>query len=383
MRIAIFDNFVVRNNPIGRCHRALMESICEIHDFTVFAVAFDNPRPDRIRFVRIPAVRRPLFMLFLSYQLMVRMAYLWHTWVLGHRFDLLQSSESKGLSAHVIYQHFCHRFYLRDLRFSLRPRAFAKYLDHILHTAIEGRYLRRASIVVVPSRGLQEDIVAIYGHDLERKVSVFSNPIDTAYFHVGKIADRDHHRARLGFLPEDLVLILTALGNFEHKGVPLLLRSVQELRDSRIRLLVVGGTPDLCQIYRRRALNLGLTNEQVIFTGLVEDVRPYLWAADVFCLPSRYETFSLAAYEAAACGLPLLVTPLHGVSELVRHGENGWVLPASVEIWTTQLKHCLIKKAELQMMGQRAAECARSFDYGQFATQWRELYRELTPKTTS
>ena len=114
MRIAIFDQFVNPNNPIGGCHRKLLESLCEEHDFTVFAIAFDNPRPDRIRFVRVPAVRRPLFMLFASYHLFSRLVFLWHARIRGARFDLVQSVESKGPSADVIYQHFCHRHFLNQ-----------------------------------------------------------------------------------------------------------------------------------------------------------------------------------------------------------------------------------------------------------------------------
>jgi hypothetical protein len=48
MRIAVFDYRVLRTTPIGSCHRALLQALCHGYDFTVFAVQFDNPCPERI-----------------------------------------------------------------------------------------------------------------------------------------------------------------------------------------------------------------------------------------------------------------------------------------------------------------------------------------------
>jgi glycosyltransferase involved in cell wall biosynthesis len=42
----------------------------------------------------------------------------------------------------------------------------------------------------------------------------------------------------------------------------------------------------------------------------------------LFAFPTAYETFSLAGFEAAA-GLPLIVTPVHGIAEFLRDGRNG------------------------------------------------------------
>jgi hypothetical protein len=53
-KIAIFDYKVIFNS-IGGCHLRMLRGLCHEHEFTVFAVEFENPCPERIRWVRILA----------------------------------------------------------------------------------------------------------------------------------------------------------------------------------------------------------------------------------------------------------------------------------------------------------------------------------------
>ena len=43
MRIAVFDYRITPNNPIGSCHLAMLRALAAEHEFTVFAVEFENP----------------------------------------------------------------------------------------------------------------------------------------------------------------------------------------------------------------------------------------------------------------------------------------------------------------------------------------------------
>ncbi len=70
--------------------------------------------------------------------------------------------------------------------------------------------------------------------------------------------------------------------------------------------------------------NLGVA-DAVLFRGAKpqESLPLYYSAADLFALPSRYESFGLTAVEAAACGLPTLAFDVGGVSQAVREGVSG------------------------------------------------------------
>jgi glycosyltransferase involved in cell wall biosynthesis len=74
-----------------------------------------------------------------------------------------------------------------------------------------------------------------------------------------------------------------------------------------------------------RALGVG---GRVRFLGECQDVAPVLAAADLFVLPSRSEAFPNAVIEAMAAGLPVVASRVGGIPEVVRHGENGVLVPA-------------------------------------------------------
>jgi hypothetical protein len=101
LRIAVFDYFLTRNNPIGSCHLAMLRALATEHDFTVFAVEFENPWPQKIRWVRVPAPKRPLALLFVVYHLMAPLCYLLYR-LRGAKFDLVQALESNLVFADII-----------------------------------------------------------------------------------------------------------------------------------------------------------------------------------------------------------------------------------------------------------------------------------------
>ena len=64
------------------------------------------------------------------------------------------------------------------------------------------------------------------------------------------------------------------------------------------------------------------------FAGRLADPTPAFHAADVFALPSAYESFGLVVLEALAFGLPVVATDVGVVPEVVDDGVNGFVVTA-------------------------------------------------------
>src|SRR4051812_8728912 len=113
MRIAVFDYFVKPTNPIGGCHLRMLKGLCEQHEFTVFSVQFENPCPERIRWVRIPLPARPYILVYTLFHLIAPLVYLYQRTFKGARFDLIQMVESNLFFGDVSYSQFCHRMYLK------------------------------------------------------------------------------------------------------------------------------------------------------------------------------------------------------------------------------------------------------------------------------
>jgi N-acetyl-alpha-D-glucosaminyl L-malate synthase BshA len=91
------------------------------------------------------------------------------------------------------------------------------------------------------------------------------------------------------------------------------------------RLVLVGDGPDRPRALER-AEELGVAN-RLLFLGKHQSVDELLACADLFLLPSRNESFGLAALEALACGTPVIASDMGGLPEVVTHGETGYLFP--------------------------------------------------------
>ena len=379
MRVAIFDHMVVPTNPVGSSHRHLLAGLSGELDFTVFSVDVDNPDPRRIRWIRVPVPTRPFVIMFLAYHLLAPLWYAAFRLRHGTKFDLVQMVETNLSFGDISYTHFCHRVFLRHHWARIRAsgvRGWLRWLDHWLHALLEPWVYRRVRRIVVPSHGLMREIETEYPFT-KGKVCLIPNLVDVDRMRPPDDFDRAGFRAQLGLEVDANVLAFVALGHFDRKGLPVLLEALRELDDDGLKLVVVGGEPGLVGAYRGRADSMGVSN-QVLFVGMRQDPRPYLWAADAFILPSFYESFSLVAFEAAAAGLPVIATRLHGVEEFLRDGENGFVVTPTAHDIALGIKRFLaLGSAERREMGRRAAQSVGQFTVEHFLSAWRSLYRNV------
>src|SRR5581483_8883740 len=179
MKIAIFDYLITSTNPAGSCHRSLLTALADEYEFTVFSHALDPPVRQKVNWVRVPVICRPLAVLFLTFHMSALLRYCAARFRRS-RFALIQSVESNLAFADVVYSHFCHRWFLRhrwrDCRVS-GLRGVLRWLDHALRAMAEPWALRRARWIVVPSTGLMRELKSEYPFT-SHKISVIPNPID-------------------------------------------------------------------------------------------------------------------------------------------------------------------------------------------------------------
>jgi glycosyltransferase involved in cell wall biosynthesis len=87
-------------------------------------------------------------------------------------------------------------------------------------------------------------------------------------------------------------------------------------------LWLIGDGPQVIDV--KAILNNG-SGRNVKYWGATQNVGSLLKRADMLLLNSHYESFSLAALEAMACGVPVLAAEMGGIPEVVRHGETGFL----------------------------------------------------------
>ena len=190
---------------------------------------------------------------------------------------------------------------------------------------VEGDIMEAADAIVVATAHERREMSHLYGIS-QSKVQVITPGVDVGLF---RPTDRAKARRALGFGKENIIL---SVGRIEPlKGIDIILGAMALLdRIGDTRLVVVGGhlqhDPALKQL-QATAQDLGL-RDIVTFVGAVPQVELPLYynAANIFVMPSYFESFGLVALEAMACGLPVIATRVGGPREFVKAGVTGYLI---------------------------------------------------------
>jgi glycosyltransferase involved in cell wall biosynthesis len=344
----------------------------------VFADRFEPRTSTGVEFVRVRAPAGPVLLRYVVFHLAMPLH--WLAWRLrGGRADCVQATQGQLPGAAICYAHFCHRRYLRQQWHQSSGaglRRAARWAVHRFNATCEARALRRARWVVVPSRGLAREIAAEYPHAVA-KLRVIANPVAIEHFARPDAFGRAAQRAELRLDDTQLVLGFMALGDFERKGLGLLIAALAALPEAQragVTIVVIGGQPGEIAEFAASAAGLGVA-DCLRFVGLQRDVRPFLWACDAFAFPSIYEIFSLAVLQAAAAGLPVMVCDgVYGSEEFVVDGHNGWSIARSHAAIVAWLARVAAARAALPAMGRAATQSMRPYARDVFQARWLQAF---------
>ncbi len=175
------------------------------------------------------------------------------------------------------------------------------------------------------------------------------------------VARNSELRERMGVGSEDCVLLFVGGMDTAHafKGVEILLRAfaVLAIQNEKLALWLVG-EGNLRAQYERQAEALGIQHRVHFFGGVsAEDLPKIYQGADVHILPSQSEAeaYGLVTCEAAATGIPSIVSALRGVRMLVENGVTGLHVEPSNEEELARAMHRLAEnKEERENMGAAA-----------------------------
>jgi glycosyltransferase involved in cell wall biosynthesis len=251
--------------------------------------------------------------------------------------------------AHLSAVHFLQHLWLRIARkipgMDWRERAWLLLARFDARRARKDFSSNRSAIWLAVSESIASELRKVVA--TPEKVYVLPNSYDESRFNLAT-ADRfrGRKRAELNFGSKDIVFAFLCQGHHRRKGFWVAIQALARLRkekpDYDIRFLVVGGTPStLARLRKTLSREIGDWRDWIHFTGMTERPEEYLAAADAFLLPSYFEAFCLAEIEAAAIGLPLLLTPHHGIEMILDHGRNGLKIDWNPSNLSNQLREFL------------------------------------------
>lgn len=155
----------------------------------------------------------------------------------------------------------------------------------------------------------------------------------------------------------------------QRKGIKYLLETLQFLPAGSVELTVIGRPVDDLGWLRNSRVPIRL-RESVNFTELLQAYQE----ADVFVFPSLAEGFGHVLLEAMACGLPVISTTRTAAPDLIRDGQEGFVVaPGDSAQLALAIEEFLRHPDRVRSMGEAARQRAQLFNWPRFRKQLIEV----------
>jgi glycosyltransferase involved in cell wall biosynthesis len=223
--------------------------------------------------------------------------------------------------------------------------------------------------LVVHSERTKVEFQGLFGSSRPVNVVPLAN-----YLELIRTADPQSSRRKLGF-PEDKVMVLMLGPSRWNKGVRSFLSVVSKLPDDYIGVLAGGcrnnEIRDLITTYQRSQPQKFVVRLEHLTE---EEVAEYYAASDIFFMPFEDITTSGTIMEAISQGKAVVSTDKGNMRMLVVDGENGYVVSTEEEM-STRIRS--IDRETARRMGVRSLEIARSTDWSDTASKYREIFERV------
>ncbi|MEK7193108.1 MAG: glycosyltransferase family 4 protein, partial [Patescibacteria group bacterium] len=196
--------------------------------------------------------------------------------------------------------------------------------EHPTIAAVEADGLSNADSIIAVSQYTKNIVCERYNID-DEKVSVVHNGYDSSEIAFTTNQSFDWLK-KIGF---KIVLFVGRITL--QKGPEYFIRAaVRTLEHYPKVIFLVAGSGDMEPAMIREAARAGIS-ERVLFSGFVrgEELASLYKSADLYVMPSVSEPFGITALEAAAAGVPVIISKQSGVSEVLKHA-------IAVDFWDTE-----------------------------------------------
>ena len=246
---------------------------------------------------------------------------------------------------------------------------------------------------IFPNSARMHDYLLQNNYASESKLEVIgkgsSNGIDTEHFDPEKYPQTGKKEfRRLNNVPEnDKVFIF--VGRFVgDKGTNELVAAFEKLHREfeKISLLLVGFFEEKLDPLAATTIKKIKEHPKIFNAGYQYDVRPFFAYADILVFPSYREGFPNVVLQAAAMGLPAIVTNINGCNEIIKEGVNGYIIPVrNKEVLYQKMKNMLLNEEFLISAGKESRKSIkenyeRKDIWEALLAEYKQLERNLKEK---
>ena len=281
---------------------------------------------------------------------------------------------------------FAKKLYNLKVKIIVSPRGpSTEYLRHFEHKFLRKVYLkwifsffcRYADGIVVSSTGMKKECISDY-HAIPDRVEIIPNSID-----INDIKIKAEEEMDLD-MPAEFKYIATSGRLEREKNIPVLLKAFSELRrKEKVKLLVIGEGSE-GNYLEKLSSELNIRGD-VIFVGYQSNPYKFIRRSDIFVHTCLFEGFANAIIEAMACGVPVVaVNCPYGPIYIIRHGENGFLVPMDDEKTLIDVLSMLADNKELRdFIAERGFERAMDFSVKKMVDAYQSFFYKIIQNTNT
>ncbi|MEM8937792.1 MAG: N-acetyl-alpha-D-glucosaminyl L-malate synthase BshA [Bacteroidota bacterium] len=229
--------------------------------------------------------------------------------------------------------------------------------------------INKSDVVTAVSENLKQSTLKIF--DIQKDVEVIPNFIDSSKY------SQDYKDCQRSLMANPEERIVTHISNFRKVKrisdvVDVFYRIQKELP---AKLIMVGEGPEK-EAAELQCDKLGIA-EKVIFLGNSNEIDRILCFSDLFLLPSKSESFGLAALEAMINKVAVISSNTGGIPEVNKDGVSGFLADVGdIDEMAKKAIHILKDEAVMEKFKENAREVASKFDILNILPLYEEVYEK-------
>jgi glycosyltransferase involved in cell wall biosynthesis len=236
----------------------------------------------------------------------------------------------------------------------------------------------QADAIVTPSYRIASLLQADLGLE-DYKVKVIPNAVE-----LDRVRELARQEVQHPFFETPEPLLVAAGRLVVSKGYPYLLKAMKYINEKIHCKLLILGEGEERESLERLASELDLS-DKIAFCGFQKNPFKFMVHADVFVLPSLWESFGNVLIEAMALGVPVVATSApYGPEEIIENGKTGLLVPpGSAEALAEAILQVLTDSGLKKKLAQGGQLAAERYDAKTIVGQYEALFAELAARSCS